>query len=76
MDPFKEEKLFKKKEEKKRKRKRDQDVKIPRNVSTFLAGEKAKTPAVRLSFYRPVCVQTLSYKHTYMYIPLESEVGK
>lgn len=64
-----------KKGKKKRKGKRDQDVKIPRNVSTFLAGEKA-TPAVRLSFYSLhkayICVHTytLSYKHAYidMYI--------
>lgn len=39
---------------KKRKRKRDQDPRILRNVSTFLAGEKKKiqksTPAVRLQF--------------------------
>lgn len=48
-NPSKRKKHFEKRF-KKRKRKRDQDVKVPRNVSTFLAGEKA-TPAVRLRFF-------------------------
>lgn len=48
------------------KRKRDQDVIIPRSVSTFVAGEKA-TPAVRLSFYSLhkayICVHTETHVH-------------
>lgn len=51
------------------------DVKIPRNVSTFLAGEKA-TPAVRLGFYNLhtayTCAHTLSYKHTFIYTYVDS----
>ena len=44
-----EEKSFKKEEKRKGKENVTKMLKIPRNVSTFLAGEKA-TPAVRLSF--------------------------
>lgn len=49
------------------KRKRDQDVIIPRSVSTFVAGEKKKaTPAVRLSFYslHKACKCVSLHKHT------------
>lgn len=51
------------------KRKRDQDVIIPRSVSTFVAGEKA-TPAVRLSFYSLhkayTCVHTETHVHIFL----------
>lgn len=71
-ESLQEKKNLKRGDKKKRKRKRDQDVQIPRNVSTFLAGEKA-TPAVRLSSYSlhkayvSVHTYTLSYKHTFIY---------
>ena len=64
----------------KRKRKRDQDARIPRNVSTFLAGEKA-TPAVRLSccslHKAYMCTHThahtnISYIYIYIYIYIYS----
>lgn len=83
MNPFKRERgeIITKKKKKKEgdkiteKENVTKDVKIPRNVSTFLAGEKA-TPAVRLGFYNLhtayTCAHTLSYKHTFIYTYVDS----
>lgn len=59
------------------KRKRDQDVIIPRNVSTFVAGEKRQPPlsdSVFIAYIRPVNVRP--QRNTRIFITLKPEVSK